>query len=73
MTCQVLCRAHSDNQVMAALHEALKFNSITKRVKTDKINHGEFKLISKRTNTDEDILSKAQRMAAKRNLEISHL
>ncbi|KAL5647508.1 hypothetical protein ACJX0J_041863, partial [Zea mays] len=53
--------------------EALKFNSITKRVKTDKINHGEFKLISKRTNTDEDILSKAQRMAAKRNLEISEL
>ncbi|PWZ46336.1 hypothetical protein Zm00014a_024682 [Zea mays] len=59
--------------VKSFAEEALKFNSITMRVKTDKINHGEFKLSAKRTNMDEDILSKAQRMAAKRNLEISEL
>jgi hypothetical protein len=54
-----------------ALQEALKSNSLTKRVKTEKFNQGDAMLSARRTNTDEDILSKAQRLAAKRNLEIS--
>jgi hypothetical protein len=61
-------RVHSDNQVMGALQEVLKSKSLTKRVRTKKINHEEFKVSSKRTNTDENILTKAQRLAAKRNL-----
>ncbi|KAL5662131.1 hypothetical protein ACJX0J_029256, partial [Zea mays] len=52
--------------------EALKSNSLTKRVKTEKLNQGGVMLSARRTNTDEDILSKAQRLAAKRNLEISY-
>lgn len=52
-------RAHSDNQVMGALQEVLKSKSLTKRVKTKKINQEEFKVSSKRTNTDENILTKA--------------
>jgi hypothetical protein len=66
-------RAHFDNQVMGALQEVLKSKSLTKRVNTKNINQGEFKVSSKRTNTYENILSKAQHLAAKRNLEISEL
>ncbi|KAL5647981.1 hypothetical protein ACJX0J_042336, partial [Zea mays] len=51
--------------------QALKSNSLTKRVKTEKLNQGGVMLSARRTNTDEDILSKAQCLAAKRNLEIS--
>ncbi|XP_008665777.1 uncharacterized protein [Zea mays] len=56
----------------SVLQEALKSNSLTKRVKTEKLNQGGVMLSARRTNTDEDILSKAQRLAAKRNLEISY-
>jgi hypothetical protein len=64
-------RAQSDNKVMIALQDALVANSLTKRVKTEKINHGDLIISAKRTNTVEDILTKAQRLAAKRNLELS--
>jgi hypothetical protein len=64
-------RAQSDNQILMALQEALKSNYLTKRVKTKTLNQGGVMLSARRTNTDEDILSKAQRLAAKCNLEIS--
>jgi hypothetical protein len=48
-------------------------NSLAKRVKTEKLSQGDSKISVKRTNTDEDILTKAQRLAAKRNLKTSEL
>jgi hypothetical protein len=53
-------RAQSDNKVMVALQDALVANSLTKRVKTKKLNHGDLIISAKRINTDEDILTKAQ-------------
>jgi hypothetical protein len=47
--------------------------SLLLRELRQKINQEEFKVSSKRTNTDENILTKAQRLAAKRNLEIYEL
>jgi hypothetical protein len=64
-------RAQSDNKVMVALQDALGANSVSKRVKSEKLINGDLIISAKRTNTDEDILSKAQRLAAKRNLELS--
>jgi hypothetical protein len=64
-------RAQSENKVMVALQDALASNYLSKGGKTEKVNQGDFRICAKRTNTDEDILSKAQRMAAKRNLEFS--
>ena len=55
----------------SVLQDALASYSLSKGGKTEKVNQGNFRLCAKRTNTDEDILSKAQRMAAKRNLEFS--
>jgi hypothetical protein len=66
-------RAQSDYNVIMALQEAIMSNSLAKRVKTEKLSQGDSKISVKRTNTDEDILSKAQRLAAKRNLETSEL
>ena len=63
--------AQSENKVMVALQDALASYSLSKGGKTEKVNQGNFRLCAKRTNTDEDILSKAPRMAAKRNLEFS--
>uniref|UniRef100_A0A804MEL6 DUF4283 domain-containing protein n=1 Tax=Zea mays TaxID=4577 RepID=A0A804MEL6_MAIZE len=42
------------------LQDALVANSLTKRVKTKKLNHGDLIISAKRINTDEDILTKAQ-------------
>ncbi|XP_023157793.1 uncharacterized protein [Zea mays] len=56
----------------SVLQDTLASYSLSKGGKTKKVNQGNFRLCAKRTNTDEDILSKAQRMAAKRNLEFSY-
>uniref|UniRef100_A0A804QC22 Uncharacterized protein n=1 Tax=Zea mays TaxID=4577 RepID=A0A804QC22_MAIZE len=57
--------------VCAQPKDALGANSVSKRVKSEKLNNGDLIISAKRTNTDEDILTKAQRLAAKRNLELS--
>ncbi|XP_008674134.2 uncharacterized protein [Zea mays] len=56
----------------SVLQEAIMSNSLAKRVKTEKLSQGDSRISVKRTNTDEDILTKAQRLGAKRNLETSH-
>ncbi|AQK84495.1 hypothetical protein ZEAMMB73_Zm00001d037629, partial [Zea mays] len=55
----------------SVLQDALEANSVSKRVKSEKLNNDDLIISAKRTNTDEDILTKAQRLAAKRNLELS--
>ncbi|KAL5661698.1 hypothetical protein ACJX0J_028823, partial [Zea mays] len=57
--------------VCAQPKDALEANSVSKRVKSEKLNNDDLIISAKRTNTDEDILTKAQRLAAKRNLELS--
>ncbi|ONM34548.1 hypothetical protein ZEAMMB73_Zm00001d042101, partial [Zea mays] len=52
------------------LQEVLRSNSPAKRTKAEKLSQRGSIISAKRTNMDEDILTKAQRLAAKHNLEI---
>jgi hypothetical protein len=65
--------AQSDTQVLVVLQEVLRSNSLAKRTKAEKLSQRGSIISAKRTNMDEDILTKAQRLAAKHNLEISEL
>jgi hypothetical protein len=60
-------------QVLVVLQEVLRSNSPAKRTKAEKLSQRGSIISAKRTNMDEDILTKAQRLAAKHNLEISEL
>jgi hypothetical protein len=52
--------ARSNDQVMVSLLEAVKSFSFTQRVKKNKLDIAENKISAKRTDTDEDTMSKAQ-------------
>ncbi|KAL5672767.1 hypothetical protein ACJX0J_017073, partial [Zea mays] len=55
------------------LQEVLRSNSPAKRTKAEKLSQRGSIISAKRTNMDEDILTKAQRLAAKHNLEIKKI
>jgi hypothetical protein len=63
--------AQTDEQVLVALQELLVSLSLTQRAKKKQLNLDEQQCRAKRIDLDEDIMSKAQRLAAKRNLETS--
>lgn len=63
--------ARSNDQVMVALQETLDPFSLTRRVKKNQLNTDEQQTSAKRIDTDEDTMSKAQRLATKRNFETS--
>jgi hypothetical protein len=63
--------ARSNDQVMVALQETLDSFSLTLRVKKNQLNTDEQQTSAKRIDTDEDTMSKAHRLATKRNFETS--
>jgi hypothetical protein len=63
--------AQTDEQVLVALQELLVSLSLTQRAKKKQLNLDEQQCRAKRIDSDEDIMSKAHRLAAKRNLETS--
>ena len=63
--------ARSNDEVMVALQEVVDSFSLTQRVKKNNVDLAEQKICARRTDKDEDTMIKAQRLAAKRNLETS--
>jgi hypothetical protein len=63
--------AQINEQVLVALQELLLSLSLAQSAKKKQLNLDEQQCRAKRIDSDEDIMSKAQRWAAKRNLESS--
>ncbi|AQK43610.1 hypothetical protein ZEAMMB73_Zm00001d025363, partial [Zea mays] len=61
--------ARSNDEVMVALQEVVDSFSLTQRVKKNNVDLAEQKISVRRTDKDEYTMSKAQHLAAKRNLE----